>query len=339
MERLCYRLRKAGSLNNLKLVKEELDPPGDYEVCVEIKAIGLNFANLFTIKGLYRAAPSRDFIPGLEFSGYIRARGVYVSNFQINDPVIGVIKFGSFATHLNLDERYLIRLPEDWSFKQGAGFIVQALTAYYALVHLGNISANQTVLIHSAAGGVGIYAERIAKKFFAFTIRTVGDTSKIDLLKSEGYDEIIVRGKKFKAELKKKLNGRELDLVLDAVGGRIQLASFELLKTTGKMVAYGLSSYSSRGNRPNYFKLLFHYLNRPVYDTLTLIKSNKSITGFNLIWLYDRVELLSDMLTKIEEMNLDKPYIGSVYNFGELITALKAFQSGKTKGKVIVKIK
>ncbi len=338
MDIKSYRITKVGSLKNLKLVSENIDKPKDNEVCVAVKAIGLNFADVFTILGLYKASPKENFIPGLEFSGVIIDKGRNVTSVNINDRVMGSVRFGSYTTHLNIDYRYVIPLPNDWSYEEGAGFIVQALTAYYALVQLGNIINNQTVLIHSAAGGVGIYANRIAKKFNAFTIGTIGNPSKVDLLKSEGYDEIIVRDGNFKNQLKQKLNGRNLDLILDAVGGKVQRSSFDLLSTTGRMVAYGLSVYASPSSRPNYLNLLYQFITMPRYHTLTLIESNKSVLGFNLIWIYDRTELLLDMLSKINELKLDKPYVGKIFEFQNLIEAVKLFQSGKTTGKVVVTI-
>ena len=241
MQRKSYRVSKTGTLNNLNLVTEELGKPKDNEVTIEVKAIGLNFADVFTIYGLYKAAPKRNFIPGLEFSGVVIDKGKDVQGLEINDKVMGVVKFGSFTTHLNIDYRYIIRQLGDWSFEEGASFIVQASTAYYALTKLGNIAPNQTVLIHSAAGGVGIYANRIAKKFSAYTIGTIGSPDKTELLKAEGYDQIIVRDKHLKQEIINKLNGRELDLVMDAIGGRAQKISFGLMPATGRMVSYGLS--------------------------------------------------------------------------------------------------
>ena len=337
MQRRSFRISKTGSLNNLKLITEDINRPSSNEVCIEIKAIGLNFADVFTILGLYRAAPKEKLIPGLEFSGVIIDKGENVTGFELNEKVMGVVRFGAFTTHLNLDYRYVVKLPDRWSFEEGASFIVQALTAYYALITLGNLTKHQNVLIHSAAGGVGIYANRIAKKYSAFTIGTVGSSAKIKLLKSEGYDEIIVRNKNFKNELTEKLNGKKLNLVIDMVGGKFQKNSFDLLTETGRLVAVGLSQFVSHNNRPNYLKLALQFILMPRYHTLKLIESNKSILGFNLIWLYDRVELLKNMLNSIMELNLEKPYIGRVFNFEQLIEAVKLFQSGKTTGKIVVK--
>ena len=338
MYRSSYRMTKVGSLNNLKLVQEEIGRSGDNEVCIEIRSIGLNFADVFTIFGLYKAAPRRDFIPGLEFSGNVIDKGSMVTDLAIGDRIMGSVRFGAYTTHLNIDRRYVTRIPDGWSYEEGASFIVQALTAYYALLPLGNLRQAQRVLIHSGAGGVGIYANRIAKKFSAYTIGTVGNESKVDLLKSEGFDDIIVRNGNFRNELAQTLSGRKLDLVLDAIGGKVQKDSFDFLATTGRMVAYGLSQFASPGRRPNYVKLALRFITMPRYHTLNLIESNRSILGFNLIWLYDRVDMLRILLDEIQELHLEKPYVGKVFAFGRLIEAVMVFQSGATSGKVVVNV-
>ncbi len=94
MERLAYRIAKAGSINNLKLVTENLPDPTDDEVTIQVKAIGLNFADIFAIQGLYSATPKGSFVPGLEYSGIIINKGKMLTEFEINDKVMGVIRFG-----------------------------------------------------------------------------------------------------------------------------------------------------------------------------------------------------------------------------------------------------
>jgi len=338
MKRQTYRLSRAGSIRRLNLIDEEIGPPGDAEVAIDVKAIGLNFADVFTIMGLYRAAPKRNCIPGIEFSGIVSAKGKDVIDLQVNDRVMGSIRFGAYTTHLVIDHRYVIRMPEDWSFDEGAAFIVHALTAYYALVHLGNIQKGQTVLIHSGAGGVGVYANRIAKRFSAFTIGTVGNPLKVPVLRAEGYDELIVRSRHFRKDLATALKGRSLNLVLDAIGGRVQKESFDMLATSGRMVAYGLSQFASHMATPNYLMLAWRYLGIPRYHTLRLIESNRSILGFNLIWLYDRADELKSMLHEIQGLDLQRPFIGATYTFDRLKDAVRMLQSGKTVGKVIVRV-
>ncbi len=163
MIRNVYRIQKAGAIDNLKLVEEEIQEPTGYQVLVGIKSIGLNFADIFALKGLYSATPKGSFIPGLEYAGEVLQCGELVTKCKPGDRVMGVTRFGAYASHLVNHEDYLTPLPETWSYPEGASFLVQVLTAYYGLKYLGNIHNQSTVLIHSAAGGVGIWANRIAK--------------------------------------------------------------------------------------------------------------------------------------------------------------------------------
>ena len=337
MKRKAYRL-KAGSLKNMKLVEEDLALPEDHEVGIEVKAIGLNFADVFAIWGLYGATPEGSFVPGLEYAGVIAKKGAAVTQFKVGDRVMGVTRFGAYASHLNIDAKYIRILPEDWSFKEGAAFLVQVLTAFYGLKRLGNIQKKQTILIHSAAGGVGIFANRIAKKYEAYTIGTIGSSAKIDFLKSEGYDDVIVRDRDFKKRLAKSLGTRELNIIMECIGGRIFKAGYDLLAQQGRMIVYGSARYASPGNRPNYFKLIYHYLTRPKIDPQKIIELNKSIMGFNLIWLYERADLMQEVLAEVMELNLEKAHVGHEFPFEDLANAIRLFQTGKTIGKVVVTV-
>ena len=337
-KRKSYRL-KPGNISNLKIIEETLSDPKDNEVTVEIRSIGLNFADLFAIWGLYSATPKGAFVPGLEFSGIITAVGKDVKNVSIGDRVMGVTRFGAYTTHLNIDHLYVVPLPEDWSFLEGAGYLVQMLTAYYGLVNLGNLQKNQTVLIHSGAGGVGLYANKIAKNYNAFTIGTVGSKSKVDFLKKEGYDKVIVRGDDFKEQLKKSLEGRDLNIVMECIGGKVFMAGYSLLAPMGRMIVYGSARYASPGDKPNYLKMMYQFFTRPKIDPQKMIENNKGIFGFNLIWLYEQVDLMYQILGEVSQLDIAKPYVGNQFDFENLKDAIKLFQSGKTIGKVVVNIK
>lgn len=337
MQKKSYRL-KAGNLANMKIITETLPEPAADEVTVEVKAIGLNFADIFAIWGLYSATPDHPFTPGLEYSGVVLKTGSKVENVKVGDRVMGVTKFGGYTSHLNIDHHYVTPMPEDWSFAEGAAFLVQVLTAYYALVHLGSLSTGQAVLIHSAAGGVGILANRIAKKFDAYTIGTVGRSTKLDFLKQEGYDQSIVRSGQFQADLEKALQGRELNLIMECIGGRILKIGYEKLAPQGRMIVYGSARYASVGNRPNYLKLIWKFLTRPKIDPQKMIESNKSIMGFNLIHLYEKATLMQELLVEIDQLKLPAPHVGHTFPFEKLPDAIRLFQSGKTIGKVVVEI-
>ena len=110
MQRKAYRL-KAGNVRNLKIITENLPEPAADEVTVEVKAIGLNFADVFAIWGLYSATPPGEFIPGLEYSGVIAKVGSDVTNVKVGDRIMGVTRFGGYCTHLNIGSQYAIPLP------------------------------------------------------------------------------------------------------------------------------------------------------------------------------------------------------------------------------------
>lgn len=337
IQRQVYRMPKAGSINDLTLQTETLQPPRPDEVCVRVMAIGLNFADIFAMQGLYSATPKGSFIPGLEFSGEIVAVGAAVREWKVGDRVMGATKFGGYVTHLNSHHRYVLPLPDDWSYEEGAGFLVQGLTAYYALTELGNLQQGMTVLIHSAAGGVGILANRICKKYGAYTIGTVGRAAKVDFLqKEEAYDHIILRDHDFSRKLEQALDGRPLRLIMECIGGRILAEGWKALAQMGRMVVYGNASFSSHGSRPNYPQLIWKFLRRPKIDPLRLPTENKSLMGFNLIYLYEQTDMMHQLLQGLQDLQLRPQYIGHVFEFDQMHEAIRLFQQGRSIGKVVV---
>ena len=267
MQRKAYTL-KAGNIANLKISTEELPAPAPNEVSVEIKAIGLNFADVSVALGLYSATPKGVFTPGLEYAGIIAATGKDVTHVKVGDQVMGITRFGGYSTALNIDSRYVVPLPDGWSLEEGASYLVQGLTAYYALVPLGAMEAGYTVLVHSAAGGVGILANRMVKKMGGTTIGTVGSTAKIPLLKEEGVDFPLVRDSNFYQNLDAILKDRELNLVMETQGGPMLLEVFKRMAPTGRSIVYSAASFITPGNRPNYLKVLWKFLTRPKIDPL-----------------------------------------------------------------------
>lgn len=337
LHRQVYRMPKAGSIKNLKLQTEDLDMPKANEVCVKVKAVGLNFADISVMHGLYSATPEGSIIPGLEYSGEIIKVGEDVEEWKIGDKVMGATKFGGYVSHLNIHHRYVIPLPESWSFEEGAGFLVQGLTAFYALKVLGNLQPGMTVLIHSAAGGVGILANRICKKYEAYTIGTVGRANKMDFLsKEEDYNEVILRDNDFHKKLKSALGDRPLQLIMECIGGEILRQGWKAMAPMGRMVVYGNASFSSHGFKPDYPRLIWKFLKRPKIDPLRLPTENKSLMGFNLIYLYDQTDMMHHMLKELQELQLKPQHIGQVFKFEEMHEAIRMFQQGKTVGKVVI---
>eukprot|EP00184_Porphyridium_aerugineum_P004622 CAMPEP_0184696396 /NCGR_PEP_ID=MMETSP0313-20130426/3713_1 /TAXON_ID=2792 /ORGANISM="Porphyridium aerugineum, Strain SAG 1380-2" /LENGTH=429 /DNA_ID=CAMNT_0027155021 /DNA_START=35 /DNA_END=1324 /DNA_ORIENTATION=- len=351
-ERSVWIQPKSGHLSSLQLCSHDVLPAlTQGQVRVKVHAIGLNFADIFAVLGLYAAASKTNLIPGLEFSGVVEqvckedeSQGKVA--FPVGSKVFGVTRFGGYATEINVQAQFLFKLPDDWNFVQGAAFPVQALTAYHALVELGAVKAKKHVLIQSGAGGVGINAIRLCQKLQAQPYVTVSSESKAKFLAQEmGIPEkqIIVRdptAKGFAKQLRDALQANGIpgfDIVLESVGGHVFKSSYDCMNRNGRLVTFGAAHYMSHGDQANWFSIIWKYLTRPKIDPGELTGENKSIMGFNLIWLTDLIDVLTpEMEHTLDLLKDSPPVVGSIYSFQKLKDGLTLLQSGKSYGKVVI---
>ena len=347
LTRTAWRTPGAGSLDRLKLVEEPLAEPATGEARVRVAAVGLNFADIFALLGLYSATPKGSFVPGLEFAGTIEAipGGKRNAPLKEGDRVLGVKRFGAYASHLNVKTDYLRKLPRGYSFAQGAALPAQGLTAYYALFELGNLKKGDTVLVHSAAGGVGLIALDMIKRTGAHAIGTVGHESKLHHLRELAGlspNHMLVRDRKrFPTDLDQRLKavGRKgLDLVLDSIAGPYFYPAFERLLPAGRHVLFGAADFMPAGSRPNYLRLGWQYVRRPRLDPVQMISENRSVLAFNLIWMWDRVELFARFYDAMLRLKPHAPHVGHQYPFNQTPSALRFFQSGRSIGKVVLEL-
>ena len=339
-----WRITRAGSLSRLRLERSPLGPPGPGEVQVEIAVIGLNFADIFACLGLYSATPPSAFVPGLECAGIIRALGPGTEGWQTGDRVMVLTRFGGYATRLNIDVRYLWPVPSGWSLAEAAAYPVQALTAWYGLVPLGRICEQSLVLLHSAAGGVGVNALRIIKKVGARVVAVVGSESKRQWLQENfGLSDasIVLRDRHLPAALDAALahhGAGGFNLVFDAVYGPVFQAGFNRLAPEGCYVLYGAADFMSPGQRANPLRLLTQYLRRPRLDPLTMIAENRGLRAFNLIWLWQEVQRLPAAMRETLALVPEPPIIGACFDFDQAHAALQLLQSGQTTGKLLLTV-
>lgn len=333
-ERQYWQTPKAGNISHLALHSERVGALPDDKVRVAVRAVGLNFADIFALTGLYSATPQGAFTPGLEFSGVVLECGKNCSQWQPGDRVMGVTRFGGYSTLVDSDPAYLWPLPDDWDFAAGAAYPVQTLTAWYALKTLGNLQPAQHVLIHSAAGGVGLQAMRLARALGGNPVGTVGRADKVALLHSMGFDKVLVREKDFAQQLKR--DQQQFDLVLDGIGGAVQKASFDALNPMGRLVVFGAAEFTPSGQRPDYLRALLRYLRRPRYDVMDMISTNKSVMAFNLIWLWEQNDRMRELMDELDGLDLPVPHVGHQYSFSQAHGALAQLQSGKSTGKVVL---
>jgi len=333
-ERQYWHTPKAGNIAQLALHSARVGTPGDDKVRVAVHAVGLNFADIFALTGLYSATPQGAFTPGLEFSGVVLESGKDCSQWQPGDRVMGVTRFGGYSTLVDSDPAYLWPLPENWDFAAGAAYPVQTLTAWYALKSLGNLQPNQRVLIHSAAGGVGLQAMHLTRALGGLPVGTVGSANKVALLRSIGFNKVLVREENFAQQLER--TQQKFDLVLDGIGGSVQKASFDALNPMGRLVVFGAAEFTPSGQRPDYLRALLRYLRRPRYDVMDMISANKSVMAFNLIWLWEQNDRMRELMDELDGLDLPAPHVGHQYSFEQAHQALAKLQSGSTTGKVVL---
>ncbi len=338
VQRRVWKTEKAGRLDDLRLVEESLEPLRADCVRVRVEAVGLNFADIFALTGLYSATPKAAFVPGLELSGEVLGIGesVDASIVEPGQRVMGCVRFGGYAEIQDVPACQLRMIPDTWSYEQGAAFPVQSLTAWYALSTLGAVCPGQRVLIHSAAGGVGLQAMAICRTLGALALGTVSSQDKRDFLASRGFGQIVVRGPHFAKQLAELLRGRELHLVLDAIGGKIQRQSFEALAPTGRLVVFGAAEFTPGKKRARYLASAWKYLRRPRYDPLSMVSSNRSLMAFNLIWLWNDLSLMNRLMDEVLALGLAPPHVGRAFPFTRAPEALEHLRSGRSIGKVVL---
>jgi len=259
--------------------------------------------------------------------------------------VVGLTRFGAYATALNADVRYLWPIPPGWGFAEAAAFPVQALTAWYAVIELGALKRGAAVLVHSAAGGVGLNALAILKRSEGRVIATVGRPMKRDFLVERfgmRPDQVVVRDRRtFGRQLDRALAalGLEgLDLVLDAVAGPYFRPAYDRLRPEGRLVLYGAADLMPARPRPNYLQLAIRYLRRPRLDPLQMIAENKSVMAFNLIWLWDQADRLAPAYDALSSSTPEPPLVGRRFAFADALAALRFLQSGGSIGKVVLEV-
>ena len=236
------KIEKTGGPEVLKFETIELGEPNPDEVLIEHKAIGLNFIDIYHRSGLYPLELPSGI--GGEGSGIIKKIGSKVKDFSVGDRVAYAgVPLGAYSSERNYPTKNLVKIPNDISFDIAATLMTKGLTSYYLLYKTYPVSANETILFHAAAGGVGQIFCQWAKSLGCKVIGTVGSVEKINMAKKNGCDFVINYSKEnFPKRVLEITKGKGVPVVFDGVGKNTFEDSIECLKTRGMMVSFGNSS-------------------------------------------------------------------------------------------------
>ncbi|MCP3099198.1 medium chain dehydrogenase/reductase family protein [Myxococcus sp. K15C18031901] len=336
-------IAKAGGYGQLRIENLNQVSPGPGEVAVATEAIGVNYADCVIRMGLYASAQEYvgwPITPGFEFAGTVQAVGPGVEDLSPGARVFGVTRFGGYATHVVVPRHQLYVLPAKLSMEQAAGFPAVFLTAYFALFELAHPRPGANVLVHSAAGGVGSALLQLGRLAGCRMVGVVGGTHKVEAARALGADVVIDKSREDLWAAAREAAPGGYDVVLDANGVATLRDSYRHLASPGKLVVYGFHSMLPRkGGRPSYARLAWDWLRTPRFNPLALTNDNASVMAFNLSYLFERREVLTEgmamLLGWVEEGKVVSPQV-TRFPLDQVADAHRALESGTTVGKLVL---
>lgn len=308
----------------LRIVEVEKPKPATNEILLQVKAAGINFAEMELAKGKYKIAKEPPFVMGFEASGVVAEVGSQVKNLKIGDRITTIVSSGGYAEYATADATLAIPIPEALSFPEATTIPVQGISAYTLLKFAAKPQPNESVLVQAAAGGVGLYLVQLAKTMCIKKVIALASTKeKIDLLKLLGADVAIDYSRRdWTEEVREATDGNGVDVVLEAASGDVGEECFKLIAPFGRMVVFGA---------------------RNIFDTLPpekmqqLIYRNQTLIGFNFPSLRPQqiAPSIPGLLNLIAERKI-RPFANNVYPLAEVKTAFQALASRGTIGKIVL---
>uniref|UniRef100_A0A3B3BDS8 Vesicle amine transport 1 n=1 Tax=Oryzias melastigma TaxID=30732 RepID=A0A3B3BDS8_ORYME len=330
-----------GGYDKIKLQEKTLKSPQlkPGEVLVRVKACGLNFAELLGKQGLYELLPSPPVVLGMEGAGVVEAIGEDVKDRKVGDRVIAMNRSGMWQEWVVVPAQRTFHMPEEMSFEEAAALPINYMTAYMMLFEMANLRPGKSVLIHMAAGGVGVAATQLCQTVKDVTVFGTASASKHEVISQGGVTHPIdYRTKDYVTEIRK-VSPKGVDIVLDPLGGSDTQKGFSLLKPLGILIVFGKSlSNCVTGQKKNLFAMAKTWYNQLSLNTMKLMQTNKAISGFHLGYISDE-ELFERTLISLLELYKQgkiKPRIDSCYHFEEVAEAMKRMHDRQNIGKVIL---
>jgi NADPH2:quinone reductase len=296
-------LRETGGPDQLELTEMADPDPGEGEVLVQVRAAGINFADVLVRGGRYPQAPELPTVLGTEIAGEVDGR-----------RVIALPPAGGYAEQVAISEDLLVPLPDDASFEEGASFLLTFLTAWIPLTRQVRVEPGSVVLVHAGAGGVGSAAIQVAKHLGATVVATASSEEKRRVVLELGADEAFGYDE---------FEGVKADVVLDSVGGDVFARSFGVLKPLGTVIAIGFAG--------GWWEPL---------DPGPLVGRNLGLQGFYLGRLMrHRPDLVRDAIGEVLalwEQGAVKPLVGATFALEDAADAHSLIEERRSVGKVVL---
>jgi NADPH:quinone reductase-like Zn-dependent oxidoreductase len=320
-------------------VRETPDPvPKAGEVRIRTGACGMNFAELMARQGLYPDGPKPPCIVGYEAAGTVDHVGDGVDKAQIGKRVVVLSRFGAHADTVCVPHQNALPIPDQMSFEEAAAIPVNYLTAYQMLFRVASIRPGESVLIHMAAGGVGIATLQLCRTVDDIVTFGTASASKHEVVRANGCTHPIdYHTRDYFAEVMRLTDGKGVDVVLDALGGNDWRKGYKLLRPGGRLIAFGFANMASGATR-NLWRMLTQIVKVPIFTPIGLMDKNRSVAGVNLGHMWEDPFLpigMNKLLIMYREGQI-KPHIDSSFPFTQAASAHLRLQEGKNIGKVVM---
>ena len=291
---------------------------------ISVRAAGCNFSDILMLKGEYQVKPPFPFVPGGEVAGVVIEVGTAVRDFSVGDRVLSRCGLGGFAEEVVAPAATTYRIPDAMTFEAGAALPTVYPTSYAALVWRAPVEHGETLLVHAAAGGVGLSAVQIGKALGARVIATAGNSEKLEIARAAGADVLIdYRASDFVSRVMEETDGRGADVIYDSVGGETTDRSLKCIAWNGRLLVIGFAS----GEIPEV------KLNR-------ILLKNIAIVGLHWSAYPEREpERIDDCFEGLFEMAARReidPLVSARYPLEEAGVALDALAGRRTVGKIVL---
>jgi NADPH2:quinone reductase len=318
----------------IRQVAKPVPKPG--EVLIKIDGFGLNFADVHARKGIYRDAPAIPFIPGYDVCGYIEQTGNEVTGLSEGDRVAAFTHFGGYAEYATVDYRVVLKISDKPNVAEATALLTQYCTAYYCAAIAANISEGDKVLIHAAAGGVGVGLLQYAAHKGCEIIAATSSEWKKEFLMQAGVLKIVNSATDDFVEYVNQITrGKGVDAIFDALGGSSVRRGMKILSPGGKMICYGAASMS---NATNIFSRIATILQFGIYHPGLLMLNSKGIIGVSMLKIaLEKPELFQRCLhdvVKLYEQKVFQPVAFNIFKAEQIASAHRFLEEKKSIGKV-----
>jgi NADPH:quinone reductase-like Zn-dependent oxidoreductase len=330
---------RAGKAGEVMAIRHAPVPrPREGEVRIRVRSIGLNFAEVMIRLGVMPNAPKLPLVLGWEVAGTVE---VGAGDLAPGDRVFALTDWGGYSEVVCCPAQHVFRLPDGWTFEEGAAFSVSYLVAYQALWAMGSVRGGEQILVHGAAGAIGQAVAQLAR-IWGCTVYGTASASKHDRLRALGVTPIDYRAVDFVAEISRLTNGRGVDLVLDPIGGAHWKRSYAALAETGRLITYAMHQHVGVGSR-SILRMVRAFFGAPRFSPITLLDDGKGVLGVNLGHLFSDPAFRTcrawiDVLLGFAREGKIRPAVGHAFPFEEAAKAHDLLQAGRSAGKVVLQV-